>query len=55
MSNTYQVTYTAYEKNSSTVLAEGTMQIQANQASQAENVVKSMFQGSDVLIRSVFG
>ena len=53
--NTYQVSYTAYEKNSSTVLAEGTMQIQANQAGQAENVVKSMFQGSDVIIRSVFG
>ena len=55
MSNTYQVTYTAYEKNSSTVLAEGTMQIQATQAFQAENVVRSMFQGSDVIIRSVFG
>jgi hypothetical protein len=53
--NTYQVSYTAYVGNSSEVLAEGTMQIQANQASQAENVVKSMFQGSDVIIRSVFG
>jgi len=53
--NTYQVSYTAYEKNSTVVLAEGTMQIQANQGSQAENVVKSMFQGSDVIIRSVFG
>jgi hypothetical protein len=53
--NTYQVSYTAYEKNSNTVLAEGTMQIQANQASQAENVVKSMFQGNEVIIRSVFG
>jgi hypothetical protein len=53
--NTYQVSYTAYVGRSSEVLAEGTMQIQANQASQAENVVKSMFQGSDVIIRSVFG
>jgi hypothetical protein len=53
--NTYQVDYIAYEKGNTIVLAEGTMQIQANQASQAENVVRSMFQGSDVVIRSVFG
>ncbi len=53
--NTYQVSYTAYVGNSSQVLSEGTMQIQANQASQAENVVRSMFQGSSVIIRSVFG
>jgi hypothetical protein len=53
--NTYQVDYIAYEKNSTIVVNEGTMQIQANQASQAENVVRSMFQGSDVIIRSVFG
>jgi hypothetical protein len=53
--NTYQVSYTAYVGRSSQVLSEGTMQIQANQASQAENVVKSMFQGNDVIIRSVFG
>ena len=53
--NTYQVQYTAYVGNSSEVLSEGTMQIQANQASQAENVVKSMFQGNEVIIRSVFG
>lgn len=53
--NSYQVSYIVYEKDNRFVLAEGTMQIQANQAYEAENVVKSMFQGSDVIIRSVFG
>ena len=52
--NTYQVQYTAYVGSSSEVLSEGTMQIQANQGAQAENVVRSMFQGNDVIIRSVF-
>ena len=53
--NSYQVEYTAYVGRSSQVLSEGTMQIQASQAGQAENVVKSMFFGNDVIIRSVRG
>lgn len=53
--NTYTVDYLVYEKDSTFVLTEGVMQIQANQASQAENVVRSMFQGNNVIIRSVFG
>ena len=53
--NTYTVDYLVYEKDSTFVLTEGTMQIQANQASQAEAVVRSMFQGNNVIIRSVFG
>ena len=53
--NTYTVDYLVYEGNSTFVLTEGTMQIQANQASQAENVVRSMFQGNTVIIRAVFG
>ena len=53
--NTYQVTYTAYEKGSSMILSEGTIQIHANQAMQAENVVKSMFQNAEVVIRYVMG
>ena len=53
--NTYTVDYLVYEKDSTFVLTEGVMQIQANQASQAEAVVRSMFQGNNVIIRSVFG
>lgn len=53
--NTYTVDYLVYEANSTVVLTEGVMQIQANQASQAEAVIRSMFQGNNVIIRSVFG
>jgi hypothetical protein len=53
--NTYTVDYLVYEAGSTFVLTEGTMQIQANQASQAEAQVRSMFQGNNVIIRSVFG
>ncbi len=53
--NTYTVDYLVYEANSTFVLSEGVLQIHANQASQAEAVVRSMFQGNTVIIRSVFG
>jgi len=55
MANTYQVTYTAYEKGSSSVLSEGTIPVQAMNALMAENTVKLMFSGSDVMIRYVMG
>jgi hypothetical protein len=53
--NTYQVTYTAYERGSSTVVSEGTIPVQANAANLAESTVKAMFNGSDVVIRYVMG
>jgi len=55
MSNTYQVTYTVYERGSSSVLSEGTIPIQAMNALMAENTVKLMFQGGDTVIRYVMG
>jgi|APCry1669188910_1035180.scaffolds.fasta_scaffold903611_1 hypothetical protein len=55
MSNTYQVTYTAYEQGSSTVLSEGTIEVRALNSFMAENTVKLMFRGSDVMIRYVMG
>jgi hypothetical protein len=53
--NTYQVTYTAYERGTSMVVNEGTMAIQASQAFMAENTVRSMFSGCDVIIRYTMG
>lgn len=55
MSNTYQVQYTAYEKGSSCVLSEGTIPVQATSAWQAEQTVKLMFSGAEVMIRGVMG
>jgi hypothetical protein len=55
MSQTYQVTYTAYERGSSSVLSEGTIPIQALNALMAENTVKLMFGGAEVIVRYVQG
>ena len=55
MSQTYQVTYTAYERGSSNVLSEGTIPVQAMNALMAENTVKAMFNGTEVVIRYVMG
>jgi hypothetical protein len=49
--NTYKVTYTAYEKNSCMVVSEGTMDINTSTAYQAEQAVKAIFNGLDVVIR----
>lgn len=49
--NMYKVVYTAYEKGSSTVASEGTMTINAESAYMAEQAVKSIFNGLDVVIR----
>ena len=53
--NTYQVTYTAYERGGSTVVSEGTIPVQANGANLAESTVKAMFSGCDVVVRYVMG
>lgn len=49
--NTYKVTYTAYEKNSCMVVSEGTMDINTSTSYQAEQAVKAIFAGLDVIIR----
>jgi hypothetical protein len=45
------VTYTAYEKGSNIVMAEGTIPVQGSNAWTAEQTVKAMFSGLDVIIR----
>lgn len=49
--NTYKVNYTACEKNSCMVVSEGTMEINTSSAYQAEQAVKAIFNGLDVIIR----
>ena len=48
---TYKVTYTAYEKDSCMVASEGIMEINTETSWQAEQTVKAMFNGLDVIIR----
>ena len=55
MAQTYQVTYTAYESGTNNVLSEGTIPVQALNSFMAENTVKLMFRGSEVIIRYVTG
>jgi hypothetical protein len=45
------VTYTAYEKGTSLVMAEGTIPVQGSNAFVAENTVRAMFNGLEVCIR----
>lgn len=47
----YNVTYTAYEKGSCMVVSEGVMPVHTNSAYLAEQTVKAMFNGTEVLIR----
>jgi hypothetical protein len=49
--NMYRVTYTAYAKGSSTVASEGTMTINAESAYMAEQTLKAIFAGLEVIIR----
>jgi hypothetical protein len=49
----YQVTYTAYEKGTSNVLSEGTMPVNVSSFWEAEQTVKAMFNGLEVIIRYV--
>ena len=55
MSSTYQVTYTAYERGGSNVLSEGTIPVIGNSSWEAEQTVKAMFNGLEVVIRYVMG
>ena len=48
---TYKVTYTAYEKASCMVASEGVMEVNTESSWQAEQTVKAMFSGLDVIIR----
>ena len=48
---TYKVTYTAYEKGSCMVASEGVMVINTQTSWQAEQTVKAIFKGLEVIIR----
>jgi hypothetical protein len=47
----FNVTYTAYEKGSSVVLSEGTMPINSSSMWTAQETVKAMFMGTNLIIR----
>ena len=47
----FNVTYTAYEMNSSVVVSEGTMPVHADSSYMAENTVKAMFMNTNLIIR----
>jgi len=47
----YKVTYTAYSKGGNEVVSEGVMEINTSTAYQAEQAVKAIFNGLDVIIR----
>ena len=49
--STYKVSYSAYEKGSSTVASEGAMTINAESAYMAEQTLKAIFAGLEVIIR----
>ena len=49
--STYKVTYSAYAKGSSTVASEGAMTINAESAYMAEQTLKAIFAGLEVIIR----
>ena len=51
MSDTYNVTYTAYRPGSGEVISEGVIPIQTTSAYMAEQAVKEMFNSSEVIIR----
>lgn len=51
MSNTYNVTYTAYRPGSSEVISEGVIPVQTSSAYMAEQTVKAMFANLEVIIR----
>ena len=50
---TYKVTYTAYEKSSCMVASEGVIEINTSCAWQAEQTIKAIFNGFDVIIRYI--
>jgi hypothetical protein len=48
---TYRVTYTAYEKGSCMVVSDGVMEVNTESSWQAEQTVKAIFKGLEVVIR----
>jgi hypothetical protein len=53
MTNHVNVTYTAYEKGTSNVMSEGTIPVPGGtNCWVAENTVRAMFNGLEVIIRS---
>jgi len=51
MNETYNVTYSAYHPGSTEVISEGTMPIHTTSFYLAEQAVKAMFSGAEVIIR----
>lgn len=49
----FNVTYSAYKPNSGQVVSEGTMPVNTSQSNLAEQTVRSMFPGCEVMIRYV--
>jgi hypothetical protein len=47
----YKVTYTAYEKGSCMVASEGVIEVNTESSWQAEQTVKAIFKGLEVVIR----
>jgi hypothetical protein len=47
----YKVTYTAYEKGSCMVASEGVIEVNTESSWQAEQTVKTIFRGLEVVIR----
>lgn len=52
MANRVEVTYTAYERGTSNVISEGTVPIPGSNCWTAEETIKAMFTGLDVVIRT---
>ena len=49
--STYKVAYTAYDNGSCMVVSEGVMEINTSTSYQAEQAVKAIFAGLNVIIR----
>lgn len=47
----YKVVYTAYEKGSCMVVSEGTMEVNTESVYLAEQTVRAIFAGLDIIIR----
>jgi hypothetical protein len=52
--STFYVRYSVYRPGSSEVITEGEMPINASTNYQAEQAVKAMFAGSEVVVRGTF-
>ena len=52
MASHVDVTYTAYERGTSNVISEGTVPIPGSNCWTAEETIKAMFNGLEVVIRT---